>query len=181
MSLEKPPSLTPFLQDVWYVGPIFLLWQVWLERNRRIFRGENLGIQQVWLRIMGMIQETVKAKSEMVLPLEKRDAEMADRLGIQGLSLVLACVRRDRRAKQKVQRMGGWLPPPVGFLKINTDGSSRGNPSPAGIGGIGRDSSGSVVFIFSANKGVQTVNRMEGLAILYALKQAYAWVEEGDL
>lgn len=31
-----------------------------------------------------------------------------------------------------------------------------------------------MVFIFSANEGVQTVNRMEGLAILYALKRAYA-------
>ena len=64
--------------------------------------------------------------------------------------------------------------PPTGFLKINTDGSSRGNPGSAGIGGIGRDSSGLVVFIFLANKGVQTINKMEGLAILYALKWAYA-------
>ena len=29
-------------------------------------------------------------------------------------------------------------------------------------------------FVFSANKGIQIVNRMEGLAILYALKRAYA-------
>ena len=85
-----------------------------------------------------------------------------------------ACVRRGRRVKHKIQRMGKWLPPPAGFLKINTDGSSSGNPGSAGIGGIGRDSSGSVVFIFLANKGVQTINRMEGFAILYALKRAYA-------
>lgn len=123
---------------------------------------------------MGMIQDTVKAKSEIVLPLEKSDVEMVDRFGIQGISPTSACVRRGRRAKQTVLRMGRWLPPPAGFLKINTDGSSRGNPSPARIGRIGRDSSGSVVFIFSANKEVQTVNRMEGLAILYALKRAYA-------
>ena len=45
MRLGRPLSLTPFLQDVWYVGPMFLLWQVWLERNRRIFWGEQLGIQ----------------------------------------------------------------------------------------------------------------------------------------
>ena len=31
-----------------------------------------------------------------------------------------------------------------------------------------------MVFIFLANKGVQTVNRMEGLAILYAFKQENA-------
>ena len=50
--------------------------------------------------------------------------------------------------------MGKWLPPPAGFLEINTDGCSRGNPGLARIGGIGRDSSGSVVFNYLANKGV---------------------------
>ena len=73
--------------------------------------------------------------------------------------------------KHKIQRMGKWLPPPASFLKINTDGSFRGNLGPSGIG---RDSSGSIVFIFLVNKGVQTFNKMEGLAILYALKWAYA-------
>ena len=119
-----------------------------------------------------MVHETVEAKSEIVLPLEKGDAEIVNRFGIQGISLASACVRRGRHVKHKIQRMGKWLPPPAGFLKINTDGSSRGNPGSTGIGGIGRDSSGSMVFIFLANKGVQTVNRMEGLAILYALKRA---------
>ena len=70
--------------------------------------------------------------------------------------------------------MGKWLPPPAGFLKINTNGSSRGNPYFPGIGGIGRDSSRSAVFIFLSNKGVLNVNRMEGLAILDALKRVYA-------
>ncbi len=74
--------MAPFLQDVYYAGPIFLLWQVWLERNRRIFRGEQLEIQQVWTRIVGMVQETVKAKSEIILPLEKGDAEIVNRFGI---------------------------------------------------------------------------------------------------
>lgn len=166
--------MAPFLQEVWYVGPIFLLWQVWLERNRRIFRGESLEIHQVWNRILGMIQETVLAKSEIVLPLKRDDAAMVDRIGLKGISPVSPCVRRGRKTKQKVQRMGKWMAPPAGTLKINTDGSSRGNPGPAGIGGIGRDSSGLVVFIFSVSKGMQTINSMEGLAILYALKRAYA-------
>ena len=39
-------------------------------------------IQQVWFRIMGMIQETVKAKSEIVLLLKKSDVELVDRLGL---------------------------------------------------------------------------------------------------
>ena len=59
-------------------------------------------------------------------------------------------------------------------MKINTDGSSRGNPGPASIGGIGRDSQGSVIFIISIYDGIQTINLVEGLAILATLEKAYA-------
>ena len=66
---------------------------------------------------MGMIQETVEAKSEVALPLEKDDAEMVDRLGLHGISLAFACVRRGIRGKQKVQRIGRWLPPSHWFFE----------------------------------------------------------------
>lgn len=70
--------------------------------------------------------------------------------------------------------MGRWLPPLEIFLKINTNGSSRGNPRHAKIGGVGRDCLGKVVFLFSIYKGQQANNFMEGLALLYALERAYA-------
>ena len=101
-----------------------------------------------------MVHETMEAKSEIILPLEKGDADIVNRFGMHGISSASACIRRGRHVKQKIQRVGKWLPSPPSFLKINTDGSSRGNPGSAGIGGIGRDSSRSVVFIFLANKGV---------------------------
>ena len=62
---------------------------------------------------------------------------------------------------------------PQGILKINTDGSSKGNPTPAGIGGVGRDSKGDVQFVVSIYKGHHTNNLMEAIAILYAMKNAY--------
>ena len=101
-----------------------------------------------------MVHETVEGKSEIIFPLEKGDAEIVNRFGMHGISLASTCIKRGRHVKHKIQRMGKWLPPPASFLKITTDGSSRGNPSSDGIGGIGRDSFGSVVFIFLSNKGV---------------------------
>ena len=50
-------------------------------------------------------------------------------------------------------------------MNINTDGSSRGNPGHAGIGGIGRDNEGGTVFLFSTYKGQYSNNLMEALAI----------------
>lgn len=66
-----PLSMATFLQEVWFVGPIFLLWQIWLERNRRIFRGERRLVQQIWQRVLGMINETVAAKCVVDFPLGK--------------------------------------------------------------------------------------------------------------
>ena len=58
------------------------------------------------------------------------------------------------------------------ILKINTDGSSRGNPGQAGVGGVGRDTNGNVIFMFSIHKGVHSNNVMEALAIKVAMMQA---------
>ncbi|XP_057832730.2 uncharacterized protein LOC131043536 [Cryptomeria japonica] len=52
------------------------------------------------------------------------------------------------------------------------DGSSRGNPGHAGIGGVGRDSSTVVQFILSVYMGLHTNNLMEAQAILLALEYA---------
>lgn len=69
-------------------------------------------------------------------------------------------------------RDGFWCPPALGELKINTDGSSRGNPGYAGVGGVGRDNLGVVVFFFSMYYGLQTNNLMEASAILMAIEHA---------
>lgn len=100
-----------------------------------------------------MIQEMMEAKCDVAYPLERSDDEIVNSLGLQGLNSIFTCVRRGRRAKMKVQRVGIWLPPPMDVLKINTDGSSRGNLGPAGIGGVGRDKSSSIIFFFSIHKG----------------------------
>ncbi|KAF9592147.1 hypothetical protein IFM89_012576 [Coptis chinensis] len=39
-----------------------------------------------------------------------------------------------------------WIPPPVGVLKLNIDGSSRGNPGAAGAGYVLRDWEGRFIF-----------------------------------
>ena len=84
----------------------------------------------------------------MEFPLGKRDLELVERFGILGSSLAMSCVKRRSRGKQKFDRNGKWKLPPYGILKINTNGSSRGNLGLAGTGGIGRDSLGSVIFLF---------------------------------
>ena len=40
----KTPVQTSFLQVAWTIGPSFIIWHIWLERNRRIFRDEFLEV-----------------------------------------------------------------------------------------------------------------------------------------
>ena len=58
----------------------------------------------------------------------------------------------------------------MGILKINTNDSSQRNLGPAGIVGVGHDSSGDIKFLFSIYKVNQTNNLMEALAILVAVE-----------
>ena len=69
-----------------------------------------------------MVHETVEAKSEIILPLEKGDAKIVNRFGMHGISSASACIRSGRHVKHKIQRVEKWIPPPTSFLKINTDG-----------------------------------------------------------
>ena len=64
-------------------------------------------------------------------------------------------------------------------MKINTDGSSRGNPSHAGIGAIGRGNDGGVVFMLSIYKGQHSNNLIEALAIKIGMERrcSLGWKE----
>ncbi|KAK0574812.1 hypothetical protein LWI29_029477 [Acer saccharum] len=50
-------------------------------------------------------------------------------------------------------------------LKFNIDGSARGSPGLAGMGGVLRDASGKVLCLFSNHLGIQFSNTTEILAI----------------
>eukprot|EP00253_Pinus_taeda_P036043 PITA_36043 len=79
----------------------------------------------------------------------------------------------------------GWHMPPTGFLKLNFDGASRGNPGPAGIGGVIRNHKGEILYIYSPALGEAAKNEMEfaamekGLRILHTNQIANAIIE-GD-
>ncbi|KAF7834434.1 reverse transcriptase [Senna tora] len=66
----------------------------------------------------------------------------------------------------------GWVKPKNGFIKLNTDGSSIGNPGPVGVGGLFRDSDGRWLLGFSGSIGYQTNMFAELNAIKHGLALA---------
>ncbi|XP_057868067.2 uncharacterized protein LOC131075253 [Cryptomeria japonica] len=167
----RAPVSTSFLQAAWAIGPSFIIWNLWLERNRRIFQDLQLMAPHLWRKILHSLGETIVAKCDMTMRVDPRDVDCCNRLHLPPPQRQLMR-NRCRHPTPKVNREGRWSPPPLGVLKINSDGSSRGNPGHAGIGGVGRDSSGDVQFIFSEYKGLHTNNLMEAQAILVAMERA---------
>lgn len=55
-------------------------------------------------------------------------------------------------------------------MKINTDGSSKGNLGHDGIGGIGQSGDGDVVFFFSTYMRQYSNNCMEAFSILHVIE-----------
>ena len=73
----------------------------------------------------------------------------------------------------KLLRIIKWIVPSEPFIKLNTDGSSLGNPGLAGARGILRDFSGNWVSGFSLRLGLASNN----IAKLWAIRQGpmLAW------
>lgn len=122
-------------------------------------------MHQIWSKIYGMIQEIVLAKCEVSIPSEPGEVGTMQGLCLWGCGSGPSWTQRGNLIK-KTQRDGKWSSPPKGVFKINTNGSSRGNPGHVGIGEVGRDSFGAMLFFFSIYKGIQTNNHMEALALL---------------
>jgi len=63
-----------------------------------------------------------------------------------------------------------WQPLPYGFLKVNIDGASKGNPGLAGFGGAIRDDQGQIKKIFHGHLGEATNNMEELMALEQCLE-----------
>lgn len=107
----------------------------------------------------------------MTEPVDPGDYNIVRNLGLVDKGSGSTSTKHSHPLKRKVCRVGRWRPPPMDILKINSDGSSRGNPGQAGVGGIGRDFDGNVIFMFSIYKGVHSNNVMEALAIKIAIER----------
>lgn len=89
-----------------------------------------------------MVQETLLAKCDISMNVDPGDLYIVQNLDIFGKDRRILSWRRHVRShhgKYKVQRVGKWSPQYLGVLKINTNGSSKGNPRKTEIRGVGRE------------------------------------------
>jgi ribonuclease HI len=182
MSLPLPNSLWdlfqswPFLfsrslfASIWKCIPVAVVWAIWWERNKIIFRNEKSNLESVLDGIENAISErvntnvfncmnniSVTAWDYLLLKLWKKiklppnfsanwnSNHQSDRLHVK------------------------WSPPSRNFLKLNFDGCSRGNPGKSGLGACIRNWQGEVVAIKADVLPVGTSNLAEAQALLAGL------------
>ncbi|OMP11177.1 hypothetical protein COLO4_03980 [Corchorus olitorius] len=133
-------------RKVWRCYFLTIIWRLWTSRCKFIFRTDD---DVVWDNEHAMV----------------RDIDM---------SALEVCKAYSRGAKKKTDnRLISWQLPSQGFVKVNTDGASMGNPGISGAGGVIRDAAGQWIIGFKAHLGTWTNMVAEPQAIPWGLSLAW--------
>ncbi|KAK3206977.1 hypothetical protein Dsin_021023 [Dipteronia sinensis] len=142
-----------------------LVWQVWESRNQLIFKGKQASI--LWATKM------VGFKVVWWFKYFEKNSE-------DSITHMLINIPDSVHFSSKSSRI---FPKQIGYpilstgLNFNVDGSSKGNPGSAGIGGVLRGDSGKVAGMFSCYIGFTDAMLAEITAILKAAQLCYLTLE----
>ncbi|KAK2635468.1 hypothetical protein Ddye_030260 [Dipteronia dyeriana] len=144
-------------ERVWLSLLSAVVWIVWEFRKNKIFDNKDpilalaadlIGVRIVWwFKAFG--KKVLESVSDLLLIVKER------------------CVELSRVMKSMIK---DWIPSMVGAFKFNVDGSARGNPGLADIGGVLRDSYGNVLCLFLLSVGITDSTSAELLAIEKAVE-----------
>jgi ribonuclease HI len=143
----------------WILIPGMIIWAIWKERNRRIFKNQKWTVEKIKETIISMTRETVQSRN-----CQPSSAQLTT----QDLRILEAFRLKDGHNPFQVRRPAqlqigerNWKPPPEGSLKLNFDGASKGNPGWTGLGGVIRDSQGNIIRLYTGSLGNSTNNAAE--------------------
>lgn len=148
------------LNRMWELFPGILVWELWKERNGRIFDGKSRPLDKVWLNIEKHLKETLS-----LTPWTAEDfkAEAQERLTLNEWGITSIPTYQGVIHAHPVSRKSPdcWSPPETGSFMLNFDGAAKGNPGPAGFGGAVRNHEGQMLGIFWGDLGYSSNNLAE--------------------
>jgi hypothetical protein len=123
----------PILNRTWQLLPGFIVWQLWKERNRRIFHSQSSQATSLWSTILSHLQETLQLQlwTQEDFPSDPGEISI---LKSWGFSLSHSFPSQQPPLIAKAFSPSVWSPPPSRFHKINFDGASKGNLGLSGVG-----------------------------------------------
>lgn len=151
------------LNSLWRLIPGFVYWTLWKERNHRIFNNSIRSIEDLWLILHKIIQESLALKawqdSDMLESQQERLILTEWNLDLKAISS--AAVNPSKRSTSPTS----WSPLAHNTYKLNFDGAAKGNPGLAGYGGVIRRHTSEVAQVYYGTIGTNTNNaaELEGL------------------
>ncbi|KAK2651456.1 hypothetical protein Ddye_011312 [Dipteronia dyeriana] len=140
------------LKRVWSSLFFAIVWTIWESRNNKVFKY----MEAVSCHAQDMVRFRV-AWWFKYLGGGSTDPIMHMLLNIQESCLIAG--------KRKLAGNEEWSPPHIDSFKFNVDGSAKGSPGLAGIGGVLRNHRENIICTFSDNIGSQDAFTAEVLAI----------------
>ncbi|KAL0325149.1 UNVERIFIED_CONTAM: putative ribonuclease H protein [Sesamum radiatum] len=137
---------TPFHSDLHIrtLIPFLILWFTWTQRNAAKYRGLPFSTDGIILEVQRHLRTLYEARTLMSTQW-KGDLHQA---AIMGFIF--------RQQVPRAPSIVRWCAPSPSWFKLNTDGSSLGNPGLAGAAGIIRDSAGHVQLAYQFALGTGT-------------------------
>lgn len=151
-----------FPKKIWTSSFFVIVWDLWKERNERIFEEGQHSIKEISELILLRLGWWLKAWCDDFPYSPQNICCNPDLIKWKSGRKAVAVT-----AKSKDDR---WMPPTAGRIKWNVDASRSGEEGIAAIGGVLRDGEGNFKCIFSSRVGVVEIISAEVLAIKRALE-----------
>eukprot|EP00253_Pinus_taeda_P029420 PITA_29420 len=136
--LARHPGPSPknkIVKEAWTALPKFISWQIWLERNRRIFIDKEQNFKLVANTVKGQLNEWLRDKSDDT-NLSQQDTEFGATLNLnfQKSKIPPICLKywQIRKIEEEFQ---SWLSKQT-LPSLFFDGAAKGNPGMARAGGL---------------------------------------------
>lgn len=162
---------SPVIRRAWNLVMGFNIWNIWKERNRRIFQGKRSKPEDLSKRTQNQIRETIL--SETWDQEDWKTSEEENHI-LRKLNLEPEMVFPNHKKTQVIKNQSPvvFTCPQEGFIKLNFDRASKGNLGPSGYGGIFRDSQGQTRWIYADRGGLMSNNESEFMAVYQGIRIA---------
>ncbi|XP_042983328.1 uncharacterized protein LOC122312726 [Carya illinoinensis] len=138
--------------------PTIITWRLWRRRCKARMEGLMESVQQVWCSIKYWVS-WIGLKLKDVNVLSRHDEGV-----LHCFNMPLNVTRKEFIIPVK------WKLPKPGWVKLNVDSSSLGNPGPSGAGGIIRDDNSNFLCGFAAATWHNSNNYAELMGLLHGLR-----------
>ncbi|XP_058071074.1 uncharacterized protein LOC131220118 [Magnolia sinica] len=154
------PTFRSSVRYVQNLVPCLILWETWKASNSAVFYGRSPSPSSLisricwWISFIGRNSRTSNQLSSVSTSVP--NPQVAD---------VSFSFNVNNTRSPSSYLVVNWRRPPCGWVKINIDGSARGNPGMSGGGGVCRNEKDVLLFTFSEEYGLGSNIRAELRAI----------------